>query len=64
MDYRDKADEGNSSAHHTGRPCINRGCDNPAGTYWSVLWCYEHNVERMDLVNDRLVGPAPGTQDD
>ena len=43
--------EGNSSAHHTGKPCVERGCTEPAGTAWSPLWCVTHNMERMRHVD-------------
>lgn len=48
--YRDRDYKGNSPEHHTGKPCIEAGCDKPAGTVWSEHWCFEHNVERMDRI--------------
>lgn len=53
-EYEDPNHEGNSPAHHTGKPCIERGCDKPAGTAWSHLWCMEHNVERMNRITRNL----------
>ncbi len=45
--YADPNHRGNSADHHTGKPCVERGCDKPAGTAWSPLWCFDHNVERL-----------------
>lgn len=42
--------EGNSAKYHTGEPCITGGCCNPAGTWWSPLWCMEHNAERLKRI--------------
>ena len=64
MAFEDPAHEGNSSRHHTGKRCIERGCDEPAGTAWSPLWCFKHNVERMRRINaafDRMRGAVNGT---
>ena len=52
--YRDPDHVGNSAGHHTGKPCIERGCDKPAGTAWSPIWCFKHNVQRMDRINRQL----------
>ena len=46
--YADPADLLNGKRYHTGRPCIERGCDKPAGTAWSPLWCQACNEKRMD----------------
>lgn len=54
MSYRDPHDVGNSPAYHTGKPCIEPGCGRPAGTAWSPLRCFEHNVERIDRINHQL----------
>lgn len=43
--------KGNSSKYHTGKPCIEKDCDNPAGTTWSPYWCFEHNVERIKRID-------------
>lgn len=52
--YNDKNAEGNSSKYHTGKPCINEGCENPAGTSWSPYWCIDCNIERMDHISDQM----------
>jgi len=54
MLYNDKSDPGNGPKYHTGKPCIERGCERPAGTYWSPLWCVECNIERIDRINNRF----------
>lgn len=52
--FEDPHHEGNSASHHTGKKCIEKGCDKPAGTAWSHLWCFEHNVERMKRIERNL----------
>lgn len=52
--YNDRDDPGNGPKYHTGKPCIEHGCDRPAGTAWSPHWCFEHNVERIDRVDKQL----------
>jgi len=42
----------NSDKYHTGEKCID--CDNPAGTAWSPLWCFECNVKRMRRIDERF----------
>lgn len=67
MNYKDINDIGNSPKYHTGEKCIgsdildNSGrlvrhepCDKPAGTAWSPYWCVEHNIERMNRINNGL----------
>lgn len=45
--FEDPNHPGNGPEHRTGKPCIESGCDRPAGTAWSPHWCFECNVERM-----------------
>lgn len=52
--YQDPTHAGNSAAHHNGKPCRVKGCKQPAGTAWGTLWCFEHNVERMDRISATL----------
>jgi hypothetical protein len=52
--YADPNHEGNGAKYHTGKPCIETGCERPAGTWWSPHWCFEHNVERMDRISASL----------
>lgn len=35
--YEDPNNPNNGSQHHTGKPCVEHGCTNLAGTAWSVL---------------------------
>lgn len=52
--FEDPNYSGNSAEHHTGKPCIEAGCNRPAGTAWSPHWCFECNVERMRRIDRRL----------
>lgn len=52
--FEDPDHEGNSAAHHTGKPCIERDCQRPAGTAWSHLWCHPCNVARMRRIDSSL----------
>lgn len=59
---------GHVCQEHSGRVCIEVGCDAPAGTWWGPYWCPEHDKERLDrisgqleaLVTDREVGSHEG----
>lgn len=44
----------NGARWHTGKPCIEVGCTEPAGTGWSKLWCQKHNAERMHRIGENL----------
>ena len=50
--YNDLDCNGNSAKYHTGKRCIEHGCNEPAGTAWSPYWCVKHNVARIDKVNE------------
>ena len=52
--YNDPDDPGNGPKYHTGKPCIEAGCDKPAGTAWSTFWCFECNVKRIDRITRNL----------
>lgn len=52
--YQDHNHEGNSAKYHSGKPCRIKGCKEPAGTAWGALWCFRHNVERMDQIGSTL----------
>jgi hypothetical protein len=54
----------NGPEYHTGTPCIEKGCDEPAGTAWSPLWCQRHNAERLDRISGRLTEIRPATEDE
>ena len=46
--------EGNGAKYHTGKKCIELGCNEPAGTGWSPYWCQKHNAERLIGVSKSL----------
>lgn len=52
--FEDPSDPGNGPEYHTGKPCIEAGCDRPAGTAWSPYWCFECNVKRIKRVSDQF----------
>lgn len=52
--FEDPSHEGNGPKYHSGQPCHEKGCSNPAGTKWSPYWCFEHNVERMHRISKSL----------
>jgi hypothetical protein len=54
LPFEDPNHPGNSSTYHTGKPCIEIGCDAPAGTGWSPYWCFEHNVERIQRIGGQI----------
>lgn len=56
--FEDPKHEGNSKKYHTGKTCIEKGCDRPAGTWWSPSWCFAHNVARMTRIGDGLKDAA------
>lgn len=49
--FENPKSDGNSPKHHTGKPCIEHGCNEPAGTAWGKLWCQKHNAERLNRVS-------------
>lgn len=52
--FEDASHDGNSAKYHTGKPCIEKGCPEPAGTWWSPHWCFKHNVERINRIDAGL----------
>lgn len=52
--HADPEDPLNASSYHTGRPCIEKGCDRPAGTHWSPYWCQPCNSARMSRISASL----------
>lgn len=46
--------DGNSAKYHTGKPCIVKGCAEPAGTWWGPSWCMRHNHERLERISANL----------
>ena len=45
---------GNSRRYHTGKPCCELGCSEPAGTAWSPHWCWKCNAERLGRIRGNL----------
>jgi hypothetical protein len=52
--YEDPADALNGPKYHTGKTCIERGCDNPTGTHWSPFWCQPCNANRLKRIGAAL----------
>lgn len=52
--YEDPNNPNNSATHHTGKECIELGCENPAGTAWSPHWCWQCNAKRLERVSAGL----------
>lgn len=52
--FEDPDHKGNSEKYHTGKICIEDGCDNKAGTAWSPYWCFKCNVTRMNSISESL----------
>ena len=52
--YQDPNHSGNAVSYHTGKPCIEKGCEEPAGTAWGPHWCFAHNVARLDRISANL----------
>lgn len=46
--------EGHVCQKPSGRPCIERGCYQPAGTLWGPLWCPAHDEERLNRITTSL----------
>lgn len=53
--FEDPNNLGNSEKYHTGKECIEPGCDNPAGTAWSPYWCQSCNAKRINKISFQLV---------
>lgn len=34
--------------------CVERGCNEPAGTPWGKLWCADHDDERLNRLDRQL----------
>ncbi len=52
--YEDPTHENNGPEHYSGKSCVEKGCDNPAGTAWSPHWCQMHNAERINRISKNL----------
>ena len=47
-------DAGHVCQEPSGKPCIEAGCGEPAGTLWGPLWCPGHDVERLERIGASL----------
>lgn len=54
MRYQDRDDPFNGPEYQTGKVCWTPGCNRPAGTWWSQLFCFDCNVKRMDKIDRNL----------
>ena len=46
--------EGYNSKYHTGKKCVEDGCDKLAGTAWGKYWCAKHDIERRERIGKSL----------
>ena len=53
--FEDTNHPGNGPKFLTKLKCIERGCEESAGTMWSKYWCFKHNVERMHRIDNQLI---------
>lgn len=54
MRFENPSDSLNGPEYHTGKVCIMKGCDKPAGTAWSPFWCQPCNADRMRRIGNFL----------
>lgn len=54
------ADELHTCQKPSGRRCIEKGCDEPAGTNWGPLWCPRHDKERLERISAQLEALVSG----
>jgi hypothetical protein len=52
--YQNPEDPLNGPQYHTGKPCIEKGCERPAGTAWGRFWCQSCNSARMNRIGSFL----------
>lgn len=52
--YQDPSDPLNAASYHTGKKCVERGCDRSAGTHWSKFWCQPCNAARLGRIGGFL----------
>ena len=62
--FENPDDPRNGPEYHTGKVCCEHGCENPAGTAWSRLWCFACNVERMRRIDRQLSALCGEAADD
>ncbi len=52
--FEDRKHLGNGALYLTSETCVEPGCTQQAGTLWSPLWCFTHNVIRMRRISAGL----------
>lgn len=52
--YRDVLAPENDPSRRSGKPCVESGCDEPAGTAWGPYFCVRHNAARLDRISASL----------
>jgi hypothetical protein len=52
--YEDPNDYRNGPNYRTGKLCITKGCNSPAGTYWGPYWCFKCNVARLKGISKQF----------
>jgi hypothetical protein len=55
-----RTERGHVCHEPSGRVCIEKGCAEPAGTWWGPYWCPEHDAQRLDGISASLVDIAGG----
>jgi hypothetical protein len=58
--YEDPNHPWNGLKYRSGQLCIERGCNNPAGTAWSPYWCQPCNAKRMNSIRASMEEIAEG----
>lgn len=61
MSAHPKCIDGHICQEPSGQPCIEQGCDEPAGTLWGPLWCPDHDSERLDRISAQFAAILDGT---
>jgi hypothetical protein len=46
--------DGHVCQQPSGRTCVEKGCLEPAGTFWGPMWCPEHDAQRLDRITASL----------
>lgn len=54
LPFEDLNHEGNNPKYHTGKICVEPGCENKAGTWWSKYWCFECNIKRIKRIDSQF----------
>lgn len=44
----------------SGSTCVEQECDSPAGTWWTPLWCPDHDLVRLNRISNQFAKLAEG----